>query len=391
MAFSFVLLIFSNCQPNGEIYRGLAIAINIVIAAFSLIGRRSSGRLSFFEICMLIMYISSAIAIPLNDSQHLKYAYNYCAPYTVISFVMGVAMMLNARSIDVYDFYRAACVAAILTIFTIYMVYPQEIWDALTADSAERWAMRFSAFNNHPNLEGFIFGGYAVICLYSWFLFPRFRFLGALAAALSVGIIFAASSRGGLVAVAVALGAIWWTVFPRLSPEHRRQLMWISVIGLALLGVAGFAKINEFISTSLELDSNTRGLASRGTGRLDNWSILIPLIFRSLNALTIGGGLRWAEDANTGVFTENSYLTIFLDSGLIVGSIIILCMIYTVNCARIYIRKHKNIAMLMVFGVLVCALAESMFNRYLLAIGNPFSVIVFYTFCYGSRLAGARK
>ena len=77
-----------------------------------------------------------------------------------------------------------------------------------------------------------------------------------------------------------------------------------------------------------------------------------------------------------GFFTESSYISICIDSGIIVFTLFVGYLVWLVF--TLHLREgHSNDRFgRMVFYCIVFAMLQSIFNRYLLAIGNPFSLIV---------------
>jgi hypothetical protein len=109
----------------------------------------------------------------------------------------------------------------------------------------------------------------------------------------------------------------------------------------------------------------------------------------------VGGGLRSSEQATIGFLTENSYITILLDSGLFVGGSLIFALLYALVSARRLSRdantSDASKPMVFLVPLLVFVLVQSFFDRYLLAVGNPASLLallVFVSLSLRSRYMG---
>ena len=237
--------------------------------------------------------------------------------------------------------------------------------------------VRFRPFDLHPNLTGFIFGAGALL------LYGRAREVSGLArvafglcAALSLGIVLAASARAGLVALAGALVIGMSVQLHRLRPRGALALM---VVGLVCGGLFR-DEIAAYAIRILDLASETRGFGSGATGRTELWGQGLQLLAsRDPFTLVFGSGLRSSSAAVVGFSTESSYITLLLEQGLALGGLLILAIVWR---AGAHVRRGaRGDRRAMLIGQLLCfALIQSVFNRYLLAVGNPFSLYLMLLF-----------
>jgi exopolysaccharide production protein ExoQ len=146
---------------------------------------------------------------------------------------------------------------------------------------------------------------------------------------------------------------------------------------VAMVTVIGGSAIT-YLEGIMELNSHTRGVGTGGTGRTDLWIQGIATLASDPSLLIFGGGLRSSDIANIGFSTEDSYMTILLDSGLFAGAALIAvvfhCPIKAMSLSRYSDNDGRELILVPAFFVFL--LVESIFNRYLLGIGNPMSLFV---------------
>lgn len=382
---SMYLLLFSSLDNSlGTAMQLVSIGLNVCAAILGL-GRAMAVRdTSLYEFALVIACFASFITSTIEQMESGSEAIAYVVQYTGLATLTMIAVFINARHIMPETFFKLAGLAAAASVVTIYLVYPGDIFASVTAGSADKWHLRFVAFNLHPNLEGLLFGADAILIFYISIKFPHFAWpLRGLAVA-AVALIFGASARAGLLALALAAGIALLLNFRLLHPTVRKSI--IGLIGLGIFAVLIFGEqIWAFLVTMLELDSKTRGLDSGGSGRFDVWQMGLDLIGSSFKLIMLGGGFRWSNEDNIGFYTENSYITILLDSGIVVGGIIIYSMFNAVyKAGRNVYSTNLDKEALLLFVLILYGLLQSFFNRYLMAIGNPFSLVLIYLFTYGS-------
>jgi exopolysaccharide production protein ExoQ len=127
----------------------------------------------------------------------------------------------------------------------------------------------------------------------------------------------------------------------------------------------------------LDLESSTRGLESGGSGRVDIWWHGLETLFDDPLTLVLGGGFRSSSSDIIGFSTESSYVTILLDNGIFLGFAVILVFWYSpIRALRLSLSQSLDAnTLVLACSFLVFLLIESIFNRYLLAVGNPTSLM----------------
>jgi hypothetical protein len=376
--------LFSNSEGLDLPTHLFAISCLAVASITALLARfKFNSRFNMFEISVFFAYMVSFIAYVNNHD-------DYVLLYTTVSAITMICCAIIVRSIPTRLVLNAAAAGYCLMIGSTFVVYYAEIARALDAHSANRWLIRIYPFGLHPDLVGFIFGGGAILLLCKAVETRRYsRAFFSIATILSILLVLAASARSSLLALSLALIVVAALLFRHMPKSARAILIWAAA-AIILLGLVFAGPVVSYLNVILELDSTTRGLTSGGSGRTVVWSEAIDLITSSNMQLLIGGGLRWASIDNIGFSTEDSYVTIVLESGVIVGLALIIAIYNAiVRCDRFTIESigtaefGVGIASL---SILLFAAIESLFNRYLFAIGNPLSLLLIFLYLSFSQL-----
>ncbi|MBA4265274.1 MAG: hypothetical protein C0453_09345 [Comamonadaceae bacterium] len=270
--------------------------------------------------------------------------------------------------------------AYIALIITVLVVQPGEYLTAV-AGTVERSVglVRFQPLGMHPNLCGLVYGGGSLLFFQHFLASPRLhqKLFALLMSALCLSLVLAASSRASMLALAltglVAAMLITW----RGSPRARTTLI-LSALTLLAVGLFQAAAIADYLTVILDLDSPTRGVNSGATGREVIWQEGVDLVFSDPVLFFTGRGVRAAGPEVIGFPVESSYINLALEHGVIFG--LLITMAFLVTAWRTFGRSFESGAMnpvLFVSGLmLVFVMLQSVFNRYLVAVGNPYSLWV---------------
>jgi hypothetical protein len=150
-----------------------------------------------------------------------------------------------------------------------------------------------------------------------------------------------------------------------------------------LVVVAYFAVNSPYLQQILEVSSDTRGIGSGVTGRTDLWERGLMSLTSDPMLVAFGGGLRSSEYSVIGFLTENSYITILLDSGALLGSALILFLMLAPFSAlrQSRVSTHSPNALILLPSFFVFLLVQCFFVRYLVGLGNPTALytLIFFT------------
>ncbi|MCC7320333.1 MAG: hypothetical protein IT542_05065 [Rubellimicrobium sp.] len=332
------------------------------------------GGIEWLLLLMGLVSVAVNIAAPADP---------YSGPYSLVFLAVLAALMALTRALSAAAILAIAAHAWLAATVLVLVSDLPALLTSLRAETGPETALiRFRPFGLHPNLTGFVFGAGAIL------MGDRARrcagigraALGA-GAVVAVAVILAASARAGLVALGAAVLLTWLAGLRRPPPGGAGRAL--ALLLLPALGAAALAWVflaidgpGAHLARLLDLGSETRGLGSGGTGRVALWQAgLDHVAAGGTGRLLFGAGLRSASPGTIGFLTESSYVTLAIESGLVLGAAFVLGLgALAVGAARRGARGDataRTIACLVFF-----ALVQSVFNRYLLAIGNPFSVLV---------------
>ncbi|QRR34234.1 hypothetical protein JNX00_21830 [Hydrogenophaga sp. YM1] len=288
----------------------------------------------------------------------------------------AIALMVrHGRADGLVAVFRWAYVALL---GTLLLVEPQALFASLAGHvEYGQGLVRYQPLGMHPNLSGLVYGGGALLFFqHSLAVRQRPRQLFALAmAGLCLCVLLAASARAGMLALAIT-GATGVTLIAWRGSRRARMGLALAVLaGLALV-LLKWADIKDYLSLILDVDSPTRGVESGATGRTDLWRAGVELVFSDGALLFTGRGIRSALPEIIGFPVESSYINLALEHGLFFGSLIVLAFAVT-GCRAL---KHglqaqpPHYPLFMAGLMVVFILAQSVFNRYLIGVGNPYSL-----------------
>jgi exopolysaccharide production protein ExoQ len=339
----------------------------------------------------LIAVLSAAVSLVRAEEYCIYYTMYYLATLVLTSIVTRVVSI--PRLMDVGAYVTLACLA------TSVALNPSGLIAALKVSVGAHGLERFSALNNHPLLMGYIFGSGSILLARRIYLARGAleRTLMAIGVLGSWTIVLAASSRSATIALMAAAAFALLVEFRALRGlTVGRFAAAAAVIGV-LVGVY-FSFASDYLTRILELDSVYRGFGSGATGRTDLWTKGLESLTADPTLVAFGGGLRSSEYSVIGFLTENSYITILLDSGVLFGSALILFMLYTpLRALRMgtlpvpgtlppvkgtvpvqgRMPAQKNVLALYA-AYFVFLLIQCFFLRYFIGIGNPTSLMTLF-------------
>ena len=363
------ILMFSNLDRHAQQIQALGISLLCLAAALSVIHSfKLKNVVTGFDLIIFLMIILSFVASVLNQQQ-------YVGIYTFIFLTTYLSIMLLCRVMSDEEIMFCVVLAILMTLAVVTITYLGVLWQTLQPGNPNRWSDRFEPFDMHPDLTGYVYGGFIAVMLFSKLPTGRFNVplkVGAIAVCAMVSL--AASARAGLVAL-LGILAIHAVRSITLQGKNTKYVIFAAFV-VAVLAFVFEDRIIGYLTEILELDSSSRGVESGGTGRLEIWQRGLSLIGDRTWELYIGSGLRSSEEAVLGFFTESSYISICIDSGIIAFTLFVGYLVWLVFTLHLQEGRSNDRFGRMVFYCIVFAMLQSIFNRYLLAIGNPFSLIV---------------
>jgi exopolysaccharide production protein ExoQ len=354
--------------PNMQV---LALVLLFGAAAYAvMLNRVKAMPTSAAELIMYIVGVAYIVLAMLTEEEGVGLAIAFLCTIIFISIV--------SRTVSLERLMDIGAVVALLCVLTSIAIDYRKALTALVPSGGGAGLVRFMPLGATPNLSGYIFGGGAILmarrAIVSHSTLERMIMAGG--ALCSCLFVLAASARSSLIALAVAA-----VVAITLEFGVRRvfALKWVKIgaVVFAIVGLVFSDKIGAYFDRMLALESDTRGLASGGSGRTGLWARGIATLFEDPMTFAFGGGFRSSSSDLIGFSTESSYITILLDSGAFIGAAIIFVFCYSpIKALRITSPENRHSSSLILLASFMTFLiVESVFNRYLLAIGNPTSLM----------------
>jgi hypothetical protein len=380
------LAFWSNATGVGAAVRP-AIFMFLFLAAFLAVVTNKMQRIAAtpIELLLYIVGILSAVVSLLRSEP-------YCIYYTMYYVAILIFISVFARTLTLERLLDLGAFVILLCIATCIIFDGNGLIAALEISVGPNGLQRYGPLNNHPLLMGHIFGSGSLLLARRIYLARNLlqRYLMAGGVLLAWTMVLAASSRSTIIAlmVAAAFAAIFEFRMLR-AITAKRFVIAAAVIGVLAVFYFGFA--NTYFVNMLEIDSSYRGFGTGATGRTDLWAKSLDALVSDPTLIAFGGGLRSSEYTVIGFLTENSYLTILLDSGIFAGGVLILFLLYSPIMALRLQRSRANapkktLAFLPSFFVFL--LIQCFFLRYFIGIGNPTSLLTLVLLVSLSMYAG---
>lgn len=387
LSFLLALLEFSFHGGNAQL---MHVGFFCLAGLLVLCGRHRTERLQGLfaggGLLMTAVFFGEAISYISHDS--------YSITYGLVFILVIFCARLVVQEIGMAAVLRAYSQAAILTVCFLLTF---DIRRVLAGTSA-----RFSTSGVHPNLVGFILGGFLPIIVWRALEY-RVRWKKRAAVFLAVMtflIIFFTGSRGTLSAIfgAALLLVLRALVFERwlshIRISHSLVVAILAAMPILMVLLVQHNRIGHFLDflvSTLQLTSSQRGINSGFSGRTYIWHIAL-YILRAENRWLIGFGYR-AGDRLVGTI-DNGYIQLLFESGLIAGGIILGSIVRVLVLVWRAAGLAQNGAWRRYYTVLWCMIVIYLMNnvstRYLFSFGSSFSLCVICMMtCSRRELVGA--
>ncbi|MGR4930972.1 O-antigen ligase family protein [Bradyrhizobium sp. CAR08] len=361
-----VVLMFSNDDSNAVAFQALGVMLFVLSGAmFFVTGTDLTLEITPFDTVVLI-------SVPVSYSAAALSQDSYSLMHTTLFLVTYLSAMIIARRTTAEELIMCIRISTIAVLALVAIVFGDTLIAGLMPGQLKRWELREAPFGMHPNLAGFNYGGFIVMAANSGLLKWRYNYLITTAIiGFCLAVMLVASARGGLLAVALTL-AVYVSIE---ILRGQRSTIYLIIIGTAFIILSFFYwdSIVAYAFEMLDLDSKQRGLQSGGTGRFEIWARGIDYISNRSWEIFIGSGLRTA--GNMGFPVESSYINLAVESGVFLTAAILISFLSVL--ARSYRKQGSGSSFhRFAFYTLLFAMFQSIFNRYLIAIGNPFSLML---------------
>jgi hypothetical protein len=365
--------VWSNAPTVGGVLQASFFGLFLVGSLYAISRKRVIGiSPSSAEI---VLYAATALSAIVG----LLRAADFTMQYSMLFLTALILISIMTRAVSLEQLLDIGAVASLLAVLTCLLVERHSLFKALSISMGRNGLFRFTPLHTHADLTGLIFGSYSILMARRALIARRHteRAMMIMGVVLAWTIVLAASARASLLALVVAgVGALVLEIRP--AKATYLKLAGLGAAAICVMFLLSASRMLSYLQGMLEFNSKHRGVASGGSGRTEIWSQGISLIFADPVRLVFGGGLRSSELSSfASGTTENSYISILLDSGLFAGTTIICIYIYSAIKALRLSRSisWRSNSLIFLFTYFVFLLVESFFNRYLLAIGNSASLL----------------
>ncbi|MGD0504554.1 MAG: O-antigen ligase family protein [Steroidobacteraceae bacterium] len=367
------LAFLSNPGGLGEGVRPI-IFVLLLLAALVAIVTKKMQRITATPAELLLYLVGM-----LSGAVSLVRSEDYCIYYTMYYVAILIFISVLARTLTLERMLDVGTAVILLCIASCIVFQGRSLIAALEISIGPSGLERYKPFGNHPLLMGYIFGSGSLLLARRVYLARNTlgRNLMAAAVLLAWSIVLATSSRSSIIALMVAAVFAAFFEFRVLRAVTGKRFL-IAAAAIGTLAVLYFGFASRYFVSILEIDSSYRGVGTGATGRTDLWAKGMDALFSDPALIAFGGGLRSSEYTVIGFLTENSYLTILLDSGILVGGALILLLLYSpIKAVRLQRSSPKASKMTLAFlpSFFVFLLIQCFFLRYFIGIGNPTSLL----------------
>lgn len=203
----------------------------------------------------------------------------------------------------------------------------------------------------------------------------------------SFWVIYATGSRAAAVATILATAIVLWFDFMRASLTKKMLLIVPLLAALTWYIGTHWDTVYLALDGFFQWDDRQRGLASGGSGRTQIWAAMWEII---QDNLLIGVGYRaHSEFLTIASSAHNGYLALFAEVGIF-GFLAIMFLV--LRRLATLLRRYfvtKDTLLSIYCGFFSAFLLLAMFERYLLNIGNPASLL--FLFILFGKLSHPRK
>jgi hypothetical protein len=355
--------------PGRELFFQLVGISFMTLSSISAAAKRGIANIeiSIFELSLVCAGLLSLFVSFIHGNE-------FSILYSILFIFVTGAISILVRSVSLFEIISATGYAYIAMLITISATNFSSLATSLTMNAGHRWELRFSPFYLHPDLFGFIFGGgCAILLINAAFSCGLKRIIFLATSIYCIPLILAASARASVLALLVPCMGLAALNVRRFD----RKYLFIMIL-VVFLGLLKWQMVYQYLNDVLELSSETRGFQSGASGRDVAWQVGFFRIFVDGTQFLFGIGLRAATEEWLGITTESSYINILLESGFIIGLFMIFAIMHVVYMSfRLVSQSSSGGDLFTTMAILILILfvvLQSIFNRYLVAIGNPLSL-----------------
>jgi hypothetical protein len=382
MFFGFILLIVIQDVGGSDYIRILPLIFFAFSAGRALYSNKYHDN-GEFSVLDLLLYI----ILPAHSFLHMLFSGNQ-APviYSILMLFLLICLRVIVNSYGIVKVVKAFVSASVVAAVLAIIVGLDGFIDALSAVQTERGLARFEAFGAHPNLTGHNFGGAAVAAFFLFLISEQKikKIKYGLMFLIFLVMPFAASSRGSLISVLVAVffGIMVYSFLCKIGHVDNKNILHIKYVYICMVGSVFLSGsvFFEYFAEMLDVYSDARGVGSGFTGRGGNWVDVWSLVSESVSRTLIGSGLRTWDDSIYGFSTDSSYVNMLWELGVPLT----MFFIGVIVAKLLYLYALGGRYFILFFGLFLFNFFEGFVARYLIAIGNSTSVLFLAVLVCGS-------
>jgi hypothetical protein len=197
-------------------------------------------------------------------------------------------------------------------------------------------------------------------------------------AGIAMACVFFVGSRSSILGLTITIGLY---IILRGDRYKISTSIWILTLILLVTIAMSSPLIVDFILDTLALDDPHRGLGSGFTGRIDKWMYYIKL-FCEHPLFGIGFRCSDSDRFNLVGTTDNGYISYLLETG-IVGALGLTMLVF--QCLFNSWKNRNDLLSVVFLASSIGYLAHSLFERFILNVGNPGSLIFMLWLVYTIR------
>jgi O-antigen ligase len=359
---------WSNSPGLEPVVRPLIFICLLLAAMMAIAGRRVKPIApTATELLLYILgLVSAAVALVRSVDYSIYYSMYFLTAIICISVI--------ARSVPLERLLDLAATSVLICVLTSVLFNWQDFLTCLSISIGKSGLRRFGPFGNHPLLVGYIAASGSILMVRRAYLtrnrWERLAMAGGVV--LAWAMVLAASARSAVLGL-IAASLFAFGAELRFLKGTKLGRGGVILIFVGLIVVIYLAFTSTYLQDILQVNSSTRGVGSGVTGRTDLWAKGLETLTSDPLLVTFGGGLRSSEYSVIGFLTENSYITILLDSGALVGSTLILFILIAPFSAlrRLRASTAKPSPLLLLPSFFVFLIVQCFFVRYMIGLGNP--------------------
>lgn len=378
MTIAFYIALFSTINTYGIYIQLFVLGVFVVEAMRCLVYGSLKSRSANMPVTIFVL----TCVLPLFAAIVALVRQNYeSAAFGMVSIVALLAVYHCLQYHGMSKVIKAFFLALAFGLGTVILLEYDSLIVALALTNAEIGVARFAPFESHPNLIGHIFGALTCVSICLFHAVDKYskKLIYTVCFVCSITLVLAASSRGGLFALAGAIVLAMLFEGTHINNSMRSKYKFFIPLFIIIALLMLNESMRAYFIELLQLDNNERGVNSGLTGRVDAWPKVIDIVTQEISSLLFGFGYRSWDNLVRGFEIDNSYVNLFYETGIISTLATVIIILYSLyKTKEIICSLERQLCRMLIFFVLL----EGVVIRYMIAIGNPASLFFLFVLFY---------